>query len=137
MVVMTQRDKIGMEALFRRVIPPHKRHGSQFVFRQARSAAQLAPVHVLPAHADNCLKCQSCSSTLAVNVVAAGRLVPAYNSNAVYMTGEKEMERELCKKGIKQGLHAQGSPLVPADLKMVSASSAGATVIVSDTSRLA
>ena len=30
---------------------------------------------------------------------------------------------------------AQGSPLVPADLKMVSASSAAATVIVSDTSR--
>lgn len=32
---MTQRDKIGMEALFRRVLPPHKRLGSQFVFRQA------------------------------------------------------------------------------------------------------
>ncbi len=35
-MVMTQRDKIGMEALFRRVLPPHKRLGSQFVFRQAR-----------------------------------------------------------------------------------------------------
>lgn len=33
-VVMTQRDKIGMEALFRRIIPLHKRYGSQFVFRQ-------------------------------------------------------------------------------------------------------
>ena len=56
MVVMTQRDKIGMEALFRRVIPPHKRHGSQFVFRQARPAAQLMPVYGLPAHAEICLK---------------------------------------------------------------------------------
>ena len=37
-VVMTQRDKIGMEALFRRVLPPHKRLGSQFVFRQASAA---------------------------------------------------------------------------------------------------
>ena len=32
-------------------------------------------------------------------------------------------------------LPLKGSPLVPADLKMVSASSAAATVIVSDTSR--
>ncbi|BDA43260.1 probable ion channel POLLUX at N-terminal half [Coccomyxa sp. Obi] len=61
-VVMTQREKIGMEALFRRVIPPHKRCGCNFVFRQ-------------------------------------------------------------------------GSPLVPADLKMVAAYSAAATVIVSDSSR--
>ena len=45
-VVMTQRDKIGMEALFRRVLPPHKRLGSQFVFRQARAANILAH-HVL------------------------------------------------------------------------------------------
>ncbi len=51
MVVMTQRDKIGMEALFRRVIPSHKRHGSQFVFRQARPSVQLAPVYGVPAHA--------------------------------------------------------------------------------------
>ena len=36
-MVMTQRDKIGMEALFRRVLPPHKRLGSQFVFRQAQT----------------------------------------------------------------------------------------------------
>ena len=34
-VVMTQREKIGMEAMFRRTLPPHKRLGSQFVFRQA------------------------------------------------------------------------------------------------------
>lgn len=51
MVVMTQRDKIGMEALFRRVIPSHKRHGSQFVFRQARPSVQLAPVYGVRAHA--------------------------------------------------------------------------------------
>ena len=37
-MVMTQREKISMEALFRRVIPPHKRLGSQFVFRQASAA---------------------------------------------------------------------------------------------------
>ena len=40
-MVMTQRDKIGMEALFRRVLPPHKRLGSQFVFRQASPAKPL------------------------------------------------------------------------------------------------
>ena len=39
-VVMTQREKIGMEAMFRRSIPPHKRDGSQFVFRQARPSQQ-------------------------------------------------------------------------------------------------
>ncbi len=33
-VVMTQREKIGMETLFRRIIPPHKRCGCNFVFRQ-------------------------------------------------------------------------------------------------------
>ena len=44
-VVMTQRDKIGMEALFRRVLPPHKRLGSQFVFRQA-CAANILLHHV-------------------------------------------------------------------------------------------
>ena len=38
-MVMTQREKISMEALFRRVIPPHKRLGSQFVFRQASAAS--------------------------------------------------------------------------------------------------
>ena len=38
-MVMTQRDKIGMEALFRRILPPHKRQGSQFVFRQASIVA--------------------------------------------------------------------------------------------------
>ena len=53
---MTQRDKIGMEALFRRVIPPHKRHGSQFVFRQARPAAQLAPVYGLIIHSETCFR---------------------------------------------------------------------------------
>ena len=51
MVVMTQRDKIGMEALFRRVIPPHKRHGSQFVFRQARTCSTACASVLVPPHA--------------------------------------------------------------------------------------
>ena len=38
-VVMTQREKIGMETLFRRIIPPHKRCGCNFVFRQVASCA--------------------------------------------------------------------------------------------------
>ena len=42
-VVMTQREKIAMEALFRRTIPPHKRDGCQFVFRQARAGTSPAP----------------------------------------------------------------------------------------------
>ena len=49
-VVMTQREKIGMEALFRRTIPPHKRDGSQFVFRQVlapSSALRQSPRRLL------------------------------------------------------------------------------------------
>ena len=33
-VVLTQRPKLDMEALFKRVIPVWKRRGSRFVFRQ-------------------------------------------------------------------------------------------------------
>ncbi len=61
-VVMTTREKLEMEATFRRVIPESKRHKTQFVFRQ-------------------------------------------------------------------------GSCLVPDDLRMVAASDAGSTIIVSDSSR--
>ena len=46
-VVMTQREKIAMEALFRRTIPPHKRDGCQFVFRQARAAPPERPSEYL------------------------------------------------------------------------------------------
>ena len=35
-VVMTQRAKLELEALFRRILPPPQRFGSQLVFRQAR-----------------------------------------------------------------------------------------------------
>lgn len=63
-VVMTTREKLEMEATFRRVIPESKRLGTQFVFRQ-------------------------------------------------------------------------GSCLVPDDLRMVAASDAGSTIIVSDSSRYA
>ena len=35
-VVMTQRAKLELEALFRRILPPPQRYGSQLVFRQAR-----------------------------------------------------------------------------------------------------
>lgn len=34
-VVMTQRAKLELEALFRRILPPPQRYGSQLVFRQA------------------------------------------------------------------------------------------------------
>jgi hypothetical protein len=63
-VVLSQREKLEMEELFRRGVPERARHGSRLVFRQ-------------------------------------------------------------------------GSPLVPADLQLVAASSAGATIIVSDQSRCA
>ena len=121
-VVMTQRDKIGMEALFRRVIPPHKRLGSQFVFRQASVSA--------------------IADFLALLVKAPGPAVPWMHewqapSSAVELwlhcneSDGLHLERRLADAGV------QGSPLVPADLKMVSASSAAATVIVSDSSRRA
>ena len=35
-VVMTQRAKLELEALFRRILPRPQRYGSQLVFRQAR-----------------------------------------------------------------------------------------------------
>ena len=35
-VVLSSRDKLEMEALFRRTIPDKARYGSTFVFRQAR-----------------------------------------------------------------------------------------------------
>ena len=104
-VVMTQREKIGMEALFRRTIPPHKRDGSQFVFRQvALPACCMRPGAWV-------LSCMSCPP---------GRMQGVPRNKAGQRSGLIRM---------------QGSPLVPADLKMVSASSAAATVIVSDTSR--
>ncbi len=39
-VVMTQRAKLELEALFRRILPPAQRFGSQLVFRQARAGAR-------------------------------------------------------------------------------------------------
>ena len=90
-VVMTQREKIGMEALFRRIIPPHKRCGCNFVFRQ-----------VIFSSPD-----PSCS---------CGFSMPSLSRAHAWLL-------------------SQGSPLVPADLKMVAAYSAAATVIVSDSSR--
>ena len=41
-VVMTQRAKLELEALFRRILPPPQRFGSQLVFRQARRPARQA-----------------------------------------------------------------------------------------------
>ena len=33
-VILCQREKLAMEADFRRILPPERRHGTRFVFRQ-------------------------------------------------------------------------------------------------------
>ncbi len=121
-VVMTQREKIAMEALFRRTIPPHKRDGSHFVFRQVLFIPQ--PILCYPSYHPMRLLVGS-SPSLSFQAISAW-----HGSN-------KEVGRQPGARGSKDAslFTLQGSPLVPADLKMVSASSAAATVIVSDTSR--
>lgn len=39
-VVLSERDKLEMEALFRRTIPEESRYGTKFVFRQVGACAQ-------------------------------------------------------------------------------------------------
>ncbi len=93
-VVMTQRAKLELEALFRRILPPAQRFGSQLVFRQARAGARarqrLPPPRALDGaqsmHAEHvqcaplfrscCARCSAavCAASDAVQTTVHGRL---------------------------------------------------------------
>ena len=94
-----------MEDMFRRTIPQEARYGSRFVFRQVHP--HVLGKRVLTAAEDNLLVSKYMYTCTYVHVVLSRQPIALL----------------------------QGNPLVPDDLRMVAASRAAVTCVVSDTSR--
>ena len=107
-VVLCKREKLEMEDMFRRTIPEVARYGTRFVFRQVRS---------FPANPTSVARASgACHWPACPDPPVTCKWMP-----------------DICN-GL-HGLLMQGSPLVPDDLRMVSASQAAAICVISDTSR--
>lgn len=154
--VLSQREKLDMEAHFRRVLPDALRFGSRLVFRQGTCPLPCALLHpttckmLIPsAHSllstDDvfCWMKESECWIIGVGSACLSRLPACCDGSC---SSRYQLKKSGCSADARllEGTAATlywhagaGSPLIGEDLRMVAATSAAATIIVSDSSRRA